>query len=55
MKKQILNLGTTLARSEQKSINGGFGFWPSTERQCLLCGGEWDAPFCALPMNSVCL
>ncbi len=25
MKKSILNLGKTLAKKEQKSINGGFG------------------------------
>lgn len=55
MKKQILDLGKSLSKIEQVSINGGFGFWPRTEEECLLCGGEWDAPLCALPWNSVCL
>lgn len=56
MLKSILNFeGTkTLNKKEQSSITGG-GFWPTTEYQCDLCGGEWSAPLCALPSNSVCL
>lgn len=55
MKNNIGNIGKILNKIEQKEVNGGFGFWPRTERECLLCGGEWDSPLCALPIDSVCL
>ncbi|CAL2104704.1 protein of unknown function [Tenacibaculum sp. 190130A14a] len=55
MKNHIENLGKILNKSQQKNVTGGFGFWPTTKEQCMLCGGEWEAPLCALPMNSVCL
>ncbi|WP_422091254.1 hypothetical protein [Tenacibaculum ovolyticum] len=52
MVKNISNLGSVLNKSEQKSINGGF--WPTTEEECIRCGGEWGR-LCALPMDSVCV
>ncbi len=53
MKKSILNLGKALNKAEQKTINGGG--WPTNEKDCLLCGGEWGGVLCSLPSNSVCL
>jgi hypothetical protein len=52
MLKSISKLGTVLGKKEQSQITGGF--WPRTERECELCGGEWDAPLCALSINSPC-
>ncbi|PKH50667.1 hypothetical protein CXF68_08145 [Tenacibaculum sp. Bg11-29] len=47
MKKQILNLGKTLNRVEQKEINGGFG---CTQFPISLCFGP--IPGC-LPCNQI--
>jgi len=56
MLKSILNLTGVqeLNKKEQKTVLGACGFWPTTEENCLLCGGEWEG-ICALPVNSVCL
>ncbi len=43
-----------LKRKEKETIKGS-GWWPRTEEECLACGGEWGAPLCLLPSNSVCL
>ena len=53
MLKTISNLGKTLSKTEQKTIEGGG--WPANQKDCVLCGGNWFAPFCELPSNSVCL
>ncbi len=55
MLKSILNLNGVekLNRKKQQTIHGGR--WPTNEEDCLLCGGEWGAPLCRLPVNSVCL
>jgi hypothetical protein len=53
MLKSISNLGTELSKKEQSQITGGT--WPRNQRECELCGGEWGAPLCALPVNSPCL
>ncbi|MBQ0733154.1 hypothetical protein [Aquimarina celericrescens] len=42
-----------LNRKKQQKIHGGG--WPTNERDCILCGGEWGAPLCRLPIDSVCL
>ncbi|WP_167571923.1 hypothetical protein [Aquimarina algiphila] len=55
MLQSILNLNGVqkLNKNKQQAIKGGA--WPRNEEDCLLCGGEWDFPLCALPANSVCL
>ncbi|WP_420575032.1 hypothetical protein [Kordia sp.] len=53
MLKSISNLGIKLSKKEQRQITGGF--WPRTAQACALCGGEWEAPLCALPYNSPCI
>lgn len=54
MLKNISNLGTTLNKKEQKTINGGRS-WPTNAEDCVLCGGEWGGFACLLPIDSVCL
>ncbi|MBL4605569.1 MAG: hypothetical protein JKY02_07910 [Flavobacteriaceae bacterium] len=39
MKKSILNIGKTLNKAEQKSINGGAGCPQIDPRVCSACGG----------------
>ena len=39
MKKQILNLGKSLKKSEQRLINGGTGCVIYTPVECSACGG----------------
>lgn len=52
MLKNILQVGTALNKKEQRHITGGS--WPRTQEACHQCGGEWDAPLCALPYDSPC-
>ena len=56
MLQNILKLkeAKELNKKEQTVINGG-GSFPTNEESCLNCGGEWYAPFCQLPSNSICL
>lgn len=39
MKTRILNLGEILNKTEQKQINGGFGFYCTSSDQC---SGRYD-------------
>ncbi|MBL0685458.1 hypothetical protein [Aquimarina mytili] len=62
MLKNILKVTGTqqLNKNDQKSIKGGFGNWPTTEEQCLQCGGEWGGiafgtgGLCLLSRTSPC-
>ncbi|WP_299104874.1 hypothetical protein [uncultured Tenacibaculum sp.] len=51
MLKNILNLGTTLNKSEQKSISGGDGLPPVNE---LCVPLPREAVRCAVPINPSC-
>ncbi|MGG8497129.1 hypothetical protein ACQY1Q_11980 [Tenacibaculum sp. TC6] len=48
MKKQILDLGKTLNREEQKQINGGFSCPTYDASHCILCGGHPLSNGCCL-------
>ena len=47
MKKSILSLGKTLAKSEQKKVNGGFAFLGQCINYCwdTYSGSDLDAMF----------
>lgn len=55
MLHRILNLDGVQELDKKKLLTIQGGGWPTNEEDCLACGGEWGAPLCALPSNSVCL
>lgn len=57
LKKLLKNIDVyRFNEGEQKAIQGkGISSWPSTEEQCMICGGEWNDPVCRLSMDSPCV
>ncbi|WP_408028102.1 hypothetical protein [Tenacibaculum litoreum] len=50
MKKQILNLGKNLNKTEQKTINGGNPICPEGYALELLCQSQPENPCCTFIM-----